>query len=457
MMKSSKSSKKDSNKSNNMNDNTIITTNDNDNITTITKHNIEGVPDDVMEYHPLSELRNKLGCYPNVTKDHIKAYEELKELIQKAKIDPQVYGENNFNRLFRFLRARKFDPNAAFLMIQKNEKWRKEFAGLDLRLEKAEDILNCDLSKVYDYFPTWIQGYDKQSRPVSYRRFGKFEIWNILKLTTLESLVRFHAWESEQSLRLMEQKSQEIGYTIETFVIIIDALGWSLGLATSEAFAFIKSMASVDSDHYPERLGLCIIINAPSMLSFSWRVIAGFLDDVTKAKIKILGTDPNEWRPVLLSVIDEDQIPKMYGGTAPDLDGNMALLSMNPPPNAPGVKLRRPLSSVTLDENDDFTNKSIRDPKRKNENGEETTSSSSSSSGWLSSMFQCKPPTCSFGDDDFNYTIMIGSSPSTKLQQLENESVEVIKVSCDVQTQTEEIFLEPISSPSRAGCGCVIN
>ena len=417
------------------------------------KHEIEGVPDTVMEYHPLSELRNKLGCYPNITKEHMVAYKELQILLEKAKMDPQVYGENSFNRLFRFLRARKFDPKAAFAMMQKNDKWRKEFAGLDLRLEKAEDILNCDLGKVHEYFPTWIQGYDKQSRPVSYRRFGKFEIWNILKLTTLERLVRFHAWESEQSLRLMEQKSQEIGYTIETFVIIIDALGWSLGLATSEAFAFIKSMASVDSDHYPERLGLCIIINAPSMLSFSWRVIAGFLDDVTKAKIKILGTDPNEWRPVLLSVIDEDQIPKMYGGTAPDLDGNMALLSMNPPPVAPGVKLRRPLSSATIDENDDFTEKTIKDSKRKNENGEEVTSSSSS--GWLSSMFQCKPPTCSFGDDDFNYTIMIGSSPSTKLQ-LENESVEVTKVSCDVQTQTEDIFLEPLSSPPR-GCGCVIN
>jgi len=271
-----------------------------------------GIPLDVMEYHPQSELRNKLGCYPNITKEHMDAYRELLKLLEKAKIDPNVYGENGFNRCFRFLRARKFDVSAAFTMMQKNHRWKKEFAGLDLRLEKAEDILNCDLSKVYEYFPTWIQGYDKQQRPISYRRFGKFEIWNILKLTSLERLVRFHAWESEQSLRLMEQKSQEIGYTIETFVVIIDALGWSLGLATSEAFAFIKSMASVDSDHYPERLGLCIIINAPSMLSFSWRVIAGFLDDVTKAKIKILGTDPNEWRPVLLSVIDEDQIPKMY-------------------------------------------------------------------------------------------------------------------------------------------------
>lgn len=455
-MRSSKTSKKDKNNSK-KNDDIDINDNDNNDINTnniIIKQNkpiVDGVPDSVMEYHPLSELRNKLGCYPNITKEHLQAYDELQKLMKESNMNPQAYGENNFNRMFRFLRARKFDHHAAFAMMQRNEKWRNEFAGLDLRLEKAEDILDCDLSKVYEYFPTWIQGYDKQARPVSYRRFGKFEIWNILKLTTLERIMRFHAWESEQSLRLMEQKSQEIGYTIETFVVIIDALGWSIGLATSEAFAYIKSMASIDSDHYPERLGLCIIINAPSMLSFSWRIIAGFLDDVTKAKIKILGTDPKEWRPVLLSVIDEDQIPMMYGGTAPDPLGPSAILSMNPPPLPEGVKLRRPLSSATLDENDGFINHN--DKKTKNEKGDDSTSSSPS--GWLSSMFQCKPPSCSFGDEDFNYTIMMGSSPSTKLRE-EDEIVDVIKVACDVQTQTEEIFLEPLTSSQKGGCGCLI-
>lgn len=48
-------------------------------------------------------------------------------------------------------------------------------------------------------------------------------------------------------------------------------------------------MAITDSDHYPERLGTMIIINAPSVLSFAWRIIQGFLDAVTKEKINILG------------------------------------------------------------------------------------------------------------------------------------------------------------------------
>ena len=88
-------------------------------------------------------------------------------------------------------------------------------------------------------------------RPVSYRQFGFFEIWNVLKLTSLQRLVRFHAWEAEQSIRVMNVASEKSGYNIETFVVVIDAAGWSMKLATSDAFAFIKGMATTDSDHYP--------------------------------------------------------------------------------------------------------------------------------------------------------------------------------------------------------------
>jgi len=88
-------------------------------------------------------------------------------------------------------------------------------------------------------------------RPVSYRQFGHFEIWNVLKLTSLQKLIRFHSWEAEQALRVMNNSSKDTGYNIETFVLIIDAAGWSMKLATSDAFAFIKGMVSTDADHYP--------------------------------------------------------------------------------------------------------------------------------------------------------------------------------------------------------------
>jgi CRAL/TRIO domain len=83
-------------------------------------------------------------------------------------------------------------------------------------------------------------GFDKQNRPISWRKFGQFEIWNILKLTSMQQLINFHAWESEQLLRLMHDKSKETGSNIETFTVVVDASGWAISQATGDAFTFIK-------------------------------------------------------------------------------------------------------------------------------------------------------------------------------------------------------------------------
>lgn len=128
----------------------------------------------------------------------------------------------------------------------------------------------------------------------------------------------------------MNNSSKESGFNIETSLVVIDAAGWHLGLATSDAMRFIQGMVSTDSDHFPERLGAVIIINAPSVLSIAWRVISTFLDNVTRMKVQIISNN-NDWLPVLLSLIDEDQIPVQYGGTFPDPDPERGYDSMNPP------------------------------------------------------------------------------------------------------------------------------
>jgi hypothetical protein len=214
-------------------------------------------------------------------------------------------------------------------MLREDIEWRQSLA--DLKYLTAQEVLQCDMSRIYKYFPSWVSGKDRQLRPVAWRKFGLLEMWEITKITSIENLVRFHAWEAEQAIRLMYDDAASTGYNIETFVIVIDAAHWHIGLATSDAFKFIQGMVSTDSDHYPERLGACIIINAPSMLSMAWRVIVTFMDEVTKKKVKILSSQA-EWLPVLLEVMDEDQIPIQFGGTHPDPEPARAFDTMNPPP-----------------------------------------------------------------------------------------------------------------------------
>lgn len=281
-------------------------------------------------YHSLSELNGREGYFPNISERQLKAINDLINLLQSNNLILFDDGEHEFLKLLRFLRARQFDIQASFEMINSDVSWRHDSGKNTLRNELGKTVLECEPSDVTKYFPTWLQGYDKQGRPISWRQFGKFEIWNILKATTLDNLVKFHAWENEQMLRLMGDASIRTNRNIETFVIIIDAEGWSMRLATSDAFAFIKEMVRIDSSHYPERLGMLIIINAPTMLSFAWRIIQNFLDEVTKAKIKIV-SNPKDWKVELGNHIDMDQIPIMYGGTSPDPPFNDLIKTMDPP------------------------------------------------------------------------------------------------------------------------------
>lgn len=293
--------------------------------------------DPPLPYHPENSKVFEPGYHPHLTDVH---KEGLRQIAAMVDADEEVRdlfynqgdSENATLRLLRFLRARKFEPNNSFAMLKKDLLWRRDVVGFKMKCELAQDILKCDLNEIHKYFPCWIQGYDKQHRPVSYRQFGKLEIWSVMKITTMDRLVKFHAWESEMSLRLMEIKSRETGYNIETMVVIIDAAGWSMKLATGDAFTFIKGMATTDADHYPERLGTLLIINAPSVLSFAWKIISAFLDDVTKAKISIMSS-PLEWQPKLFALVDKEQVPRMYGGLADDL-GENCILTMNPPPQA---------------------------------------------------------------------------------------------------------------------------
>lgn len=300
------------------------------------------VPEGLPLYHPDSPCANKSGYYPNINEEQLRCVNSLKILIDSEGLEFSD-DEVEFFKLLRFLRARKFNVEQAMAMIRADCHWRRDVVGYDLILEDAQDVLGCDLARVYQYFPTWLQGFDKQHRPVSYRQFGKFEIWQILQLTSFQSLVRFHAWESEMAIRQMFSKSREMGINVETFVCVVDAQGWGVRLATSDAFAFIKSMADTDAAHYPERLGRLIVINAPFALSWAWSIIVTFLDEVTKAKISIYLSE-SSWKPVLFDLVDKSSVPNMYGGDAPDPQGASAILDMNPPEKSKiGKILRRPL------------------------------------------------------------------------------------------------------------------
>ena len=144
-----------------------------------------------------------IGYYPNISQAQLLAVEKLKQkLLDDDGIDITLNNhiinnksnskdthdsyhddeEHWFFHLLRFLRARRFHVENAYTLFINDYKWRhcttddngevKE-AMYALKHHSAQEVLNCDILKMYSYFPTWLQGYDKQGRPVSYRQISE--------------------------------------------------------------------------------------------------------------------------------------------------------------------------------------------------------------------------------------------------------------------------------------------
>ena len=74
-----------------------------------------------------------------------------------------------------------------------------------------------------------------------------------------------------------------------------------------------KMMADIDANHYPERMGVTLIVNAPRSFSAVWAVVRPWLDEQTASKIQIVSGD---YRLQVLKLADESQLPAQHHGIA---------------------------------------------------------------------------------------------------------------------------------------------
>lgn len=271
----------------------------------------------------------KAGRYPNISAKQLKAVNDVQAALEQDgywdkfnedNLDNLCY-EPVFLKLVRFVRSMKFDVKVSIDLIKEDVDWRmaNDEEILYIRHKNCNDILKVDYAtEVYRYFPTWLQNFDKQGRPVCYRVFGHLDVPSLVNTLGLDTLVKFHVFESEMALRAADCSSRKLGRNIESLTVVVDAADWGLHLATSDAVAFIKRMVAADNKHYVERMGQMLIINAPWTLSGVWAMISPILDPDTKAKIQIISSK-DSWQKKLFEIVDRDKVPEMFGGTAPNL------------------------------------------------------------------------------------------------------------------------------------------
>ncbi|KAI7861616.1 CRAL-TRIO domain-containing protein [Spinellus fusiger] len=202
--------------------------------------------------------------------------------------------------LNRYLRARKWDLEASKAMLENTIKWRRDF-----RPEQLDpDYIRPEAETGKMYF----NGYDKCGRP----------IWIMQPRNQNskdgERQVKHIVFCLERGIRLMPKG-------VEKIIILIDfkdaAAAHNPSLATSKKFLDILG------SHYPERLGAAFIIKSPWFFHASFKLVAPFIDPVTKAKIKFVrdsdkpkeeGSNTNSDLVDLVDYISADQLECPYGG-----------------------------------------------------------------------------------------------------------------------------------------------
>lgn len=74
----------------------------------------------------------------------------------------------------------------------------------------------------------------------------------------------------------------------------------------------MSKASAIGQNYYPESMGKFYIINAPMLFSTVWSFVKPWLDEVTVAKIAILGSS---YKSALLEQVPAENLPAEFGGS----------------------------------------------------------------------------------------------------------------------------------------------
>ncbi|ORY52354.1 CRAL/TRIO domain-containing protein [Rhizoclosmatium globosum] len=168
----------------------------------------------------------------------------------------------------RYMRAAKWKPDDAKTRLQSTLQWRKEY---------RPDLISAD--EVEPEAVTgkqFLTGFDKVGQPLLFMVPGKENT------KTYDRQIRFTVYLLEKAVKLMPAGVEKVDIIVD-----FETLNMFNAVPMSVSMKFLNVFAN----HYPERLGKCIMVNPSWYLSVFFKLISPFLDPVTKAKIYFCKVD----------------------------------------------------------------------------------------------------------------------------------------------------------------------
>ncbi|XP_047522594.1 CRAL-TRIO domain-containing protein C3H8.02 isoform X1 [Pieris napi] len=213
--------------------------------------------------------------------------EDFKQLKERMKLiadaDPAQY--HNDYSLKRYLRAFK-TVDSAFQAILKTNKWRTEYGVTELHENK-------EIIEKYSNKARVLRHRDMVGRPIIYIPAKNHSSSD----RDIDDLTKFivHCLE-DASKKCFEE-------VVDNLCIVFDLNNFTLSCMD---YQVLKNLIWLLSRHYPERLGVCLIINAPTFFSGCWAVIKGWLDENTASKVTFVNSEMDLCQYLIPDILPTD-------------------------------------------------------------------------------------------------------------------------------------------------------
>jgi hypothetical protein len=188
-------------------------------------------------------------------------------------------------------------------MHEASRRWRKA-EGIDAILDEPQrryfEIQSC--------YPTCIGKRTKKGHHLWIEQLGKIDLKGLKRRgISATHLLRHFAFMNEYVWRVLDRREDG------RMTSIVDLEGVRLLDAVGDVWDFLRRLLAMQGAHYPQRTDKIFIVNAPRSLAFIWRIISPMISESTREKISIV-RDKKEMARLLLSEVDADALPAVYGG-----------------------------------------------------------------------------------------------------------------------------------------------
>jgi len=189
--------------------------------------------------------------------------------------------------LRRYLRARSWNVKRAEKMLRESLEWRATYRPEDIRWE---DIAKeAETGKVYR-----VPVLDKQGRTVLMMRPAK------QNTTSRDGQIKQLVYSMENAILNMPEGQEEM-------VWLVDFKNWTKAISIKLA----QESAYVLQRHYPERLGMGILLNPPHIFEAFWQIVKPFLDPRTARKVKFVYSNDPASMKLLNELFDTKQLEEL--------------------------------------------------------------------------------------------------------------------------------------------------